>query len=262
MRQEMMLVLLIALLTTIVTASEVKVVRDIHGSGVRTTTAIGKVDSDQSVAEALRFLSSKAIRIGTFEIYASEEEMHRSDRQWGTDCSYAGWFASVKTKGFTGTSFRCPERTYAIKIGDSIVIRTNDAGCASKHTIVQGVKDPTSIQISGDKLQIVDFFIREGPSLHERKSMPRVVFFVQSDNAVTEEVATRFILHFEKLIPDIDKTVVLRNDRWFITTCEFPLLLSFLQPRSEVPTEEVFRRSQQVSCSLFRPWPVRCVRGL
>lgn len=240
-------------------ADSFNIIDDLHVDPVRSTMVLGQWPNvGQAIPEVSRLLSPKGIRVGVVTIYHGRSDMHRAQPQGGTDCSYGGWLASLEVRGFGKAPILCPERILAIKLRDSIVVRASNARCDSTERVLSGTGDPTNIELSGTRFRIVDVDIRTAPSHRARVRAPRLIFYAVTDQGANVERAKALTLHLGKLVPELDVTVILRNDRWFIMECEFPILSSLLNPRSEIPSKKDFLKSKQAACAILHPLPVGC----
>lgn len=236
-------------------ADRLKPVSDVHRGPVRSITAIAPLDEKTLRLEILRLFSRKDIRVGVAAIYPEQSDLIRAEGQGGTDCTYEGWLSSVETRGLFGGTIRCPRRAQAIKIDDSIVLITSDANCASKRVLLQGNSDPTEFNLLGTTFKVVDLAI--SVSGFQAQHL-QTTLYVQTQGDVTILAARELLGHVRQRIPGTGISVVLRNDRWFIMDCQFPLLSSWIGQRKEVPTKQQFLSTPQAYCGFQGPWPIQC----
>lgn len=210
--------------------------------------------------EALRLLSPADVRLGTFLVYPSNEDWVRARGIGGTDCQYEHWRDALDRRQLATHPLRCPEVSQAIKIGSTILTRRINSKCQAVRSIIRGNADPLHVELSGSKYQVLDLIVQpiSKDQLRRGDMFSPVHIFVQTDDEVRTEGAKDLFSHFQDLSAAPDISVILRNDQWFVTECDFPVLFLFASLPPEIPSKVEVKNARQAYCGAARKSVVGC----
>jgi len=243
-----------------IASSNVRALWDTQNGPVYTAGVVGAISASEFSAEALRRLAARSIRIGTFVAYPTQEDWLRGKGYGGTDCMYENWRAELERRRLTIRPLRCPEVSQAIKIGTVIVVRRINANCEIVREIVQGGADPLQLDLSGSRYSVLDVVIQPltKEQVAAKDMFSPIHIFARTDGQITPERAGELLQYIKTLSHADDMTVILRNDQWFVTECDFPVLFLFDGVPSAMPSKEEALNARKAVCVALKQWPVRC----
>jgi hypothetical protein len=249
------LLLLIADIVCARTAA--RVLWDVRDATLRTKGIVAALNPEELTRQAIEVLGDKSIRVGTFVVYPSEEDLSRAAPKGGSDCTYGNTVSDLRAKRLAARSRRCPRISEAIKLGMNVVVRSLDADCRTTNSVLLKGGDPTELEVRGTKYQVLA--ISFAPSIKRASGLEyRVQFFLRTSSAVAEAGATAVLKYLQNTAQAKEVSVAVRNDRWFFGHCDYPTALFFDWRSEDIPSKSIYEAGREVVCVALPPWPVRC----
>jgi hypothetical protein len=132
-----------------------------------------------------------------------------------------------------------------ISIGTNAVLRMRDAGGKVSRRVLAG-RDPLQLEVQGDRLEIVYFgFSAPGPYI-----LQCVDVYIRTDASLRTEVGLELLGALRPIFPDLEVSVSLRNDAWFILEPSYPFYNPLIEDQ-QPPTEEEYRKNRTLRCGYW-----------
>jgi len=228
--------------------ADLKIVGESIGGGVRSRTYVGRISKTDFSKMVWQLLGPESVKLGKIVVYGSDSARAIAGPLGVDHCGYGSWRACIDAydRGRLG----CPEVYEAAKIGANIVVRTADRSCHREEHLLQGRTSPLRMVVAGTKVEVLDMEVGYG------KFGASGGFAVRSQGAASEEIARAVLTEIRARTGMRDFGVMLRADKWFFTSCGFPVFYPFEE--LELPSNEDYLRSKFAYCGSSGSWPVRC----
>jgi hypothetical protein len=151
----------------------------------------------------------------------------------------------------------CPEVREAIKIGENIVIRSQDRTCRRNLNLVQGKTNPLNLAGADGLFELLEVSFSR-PMGKQNDDRITADLFVRTRGIISKGAAQAITVQVKSLTGAKYLGVILRSDTWFLGNCQFPALYPF-EERPRIPTKEEFSRMKEVGCFASDQWPIRCI---
>lgn len=129
-----------------------------------------------------------------------------------------------------------------ISIGSDAVLRVRDGGGNVSRRVLAG-KDPLQIEVQGYRFEIVYLaFSAPAPSV-----LQRVDIYIRTPAPLGSGAGMDLLRVLRPIFPDLDVTVYVRNDAWFIYEPSYPFLNPLIE-NSSPPGPEQYNKTQTLRC--------------
>ena len=132
-----------------------------------------------------------------------------------------------------------------ISIGADAVLRMRDANGNINRRLLAG-KDPLHIEVQGDQFDVVYLaFSGSGPyALH------RVDAYIRASAKLKAEVGLQLLRVLQSKLQELEVSVSVRNDAWFIHEPTYPFFNPFTEALTP-PTAEEYDRTKTLRCGFW-----------
>jgi hypothetical protein len=228
----------------------------LEGYGVLYTRTIRKLGRQEFTQWAVGLLGER-IHVGLVAVYPTRIDQVLAGPPGGDHCSFEERQARVAANALP--QGECPAISEVIKIGSGRTLREVNRRCQVNQTVLTGKENPLVRTLSSLRAEIVDISVVSGkPQMQIGSSLVTFYIRVPTGN-VTEAAARSLVNDLRPLVQPLDISVVIRSDTYFVDQCGFPTIYGFAIDSAQPLTKENYLRGKEMGCSLFAPWPVRCV---
>jgi hypothetical protein len=134
-------------------------------------------------------------------------------------------------------------------IGGDSVLRMRD-GTGAVHRRILAGRDPLQLEVYGDKLEILYFAL----NVPRPYVLQRVDVYARTGAQLKAEMGREVLRRLQPLFPDLEVTVFIRNDPWFIYETTYPFANPFVEDPGP-PNAEAYGRGQTLKCGLLSGSP-------
>jgi hypothetical protein len=151
--------------------------------------------------------------------------------------SYEHW------RGLYETLARTPNQiAEAISIGKDAVLRVCDGSGRLSRKVLAG-RDPLQIDLGSDRFEIVYLaFTAPGSYI-----LQRVDIYVRTTSPLNTETGLELLRKLQPIFPDLEVSLLVRNDAWFISEPSYPFVNPFVAAANP-PTAEEYSHSRTLRC--------------
>ena len=128
-------------------------------------------------------------------------------------------------RGLYGSLVQSPnEIAEMVSVGANAVLRIRDGVGTIRRRVLAG-KDPLEIDVEGDRFEVL-YFAFSTPELH---TLQRVDIYVRTDASLQKEKGLMLLQRLQPLFPDLEVSIFVRNDAWFIYLTDVSVRQSLLR---------------------------------
>lgn len=213
----------------------------------RDLVMVGVISDDAFKRMALSVLGPKTVSLGKLVAYETAQDRVIASRQPADHCSYGVWRATVEAyrKNYSG----CPAVKEAVKIGDSIVVRTVSSGCRRTRIVLKGSADPLLLDVAGRAVEILEISVGPLTSIPGEQQVA-ANFYCRTATAISKHLAETLTSYLIGLTGIRAMGVVIRPDVWFVTDCGFPTIYPF-EDFGSLPSYDWLVRAPGAGCAAF-----------
>jgi hypothetical protein len=227
---------------------------ELRGDGIYYRSMVGTMSPAAFDKMAISMLGSGSVRIGSIRLYHSERDRVRmSLRKGQNECGYQDWVYSMQQ--YRALEEGCPVITEAIKLGDTIAVRSVDQGCRRSYRVLDGRQDPLRLSVGHDRLNVLFMSFSE---IGKRNTETHAHPFLQSKRELSErdgkEITNELIRRWNSRCI----SVTVQKVPWFLQHCRYPVVNPFLDERPPGNLQE-YLGTRYVSCLASTQWPVQCI---
>lgn len=136
-----------------------------------------------------------------------------------------------------------------IAIGSNAVVRMREASGRVVRRVLSG-QDPLQIDVRGEQYEILHIgFTNPSPYILQRADV-----FIQTGAFLQKEMGLELLRILKPVFADIEVSVYIRNDPWFINASNYPFFNPLIGDRTP-PSQEEYRATPTLSCGYWTGLP-------
>ena len=146
-------------------------------------------------------------------------------------------------RGLYGSSAQSPnEIAEIISIGRDAVLRMRDGASKIRRRVLAG-RDALQMEIQGDHFEILYFaFSTPGPYILQRADV-----YIRTDAPLKTETGLELLRSMQPVFPELEVSIFIRNDPWFIYEPTYPFVNPFIENQSP-PSAEEYDKGRTLKC--------------
>lgn len=235
-------------------SAPLSLIRSTHLRGALNESYIGVLSPAEFRKMALQKLSGPWWTVGILRVFDSKRSHSLFTRFRQEDCSLQSWATDLE--GWKDAAkLGCPVVQEALKFGGRIVIRSSDRNCIESKEVIQDAMWPGP-GLTADGVDVVEMDLTYNDA-QSKSRMVHLGVFLRARDRIERAAIVRLVeaMYADAKVDGL--SVEVRNDLWFLRSCNFPLIYPF-GPRPGPPTPQEFSKTRELGCSKWGQSPVNC----
>ncbi len=129
-----------------------------------------------------------------------------------------------------------------VSIGSNAVLRIHDSSGTVRRRVLAG-SDPLQMEVDGDRFEIL-YFAFTAPAAYIEQ---RVDIYIRTDASLKVERGLELLRRLRPIFPDLEVSILVRNDPWFIYEPTYPFVNPFVE-NAIPPTPQEYSSGATLKC--------------